>query len=172
MAYNSADWLELKATGPGFNLPATEIEFKVPVTGLEVVPSDAPTANQIGYTIKAPNTAVAALVSGATSTITTLNLDVGTWLLTSNMTVKSTNAGTDIDLFVCEIGYVGTEIVHTQDDNIGVLGLNGQYSTTASAVVQLAGATAITMKVNATFSNTLVPVADAHRTYLHATRLS
>lgn len=165
--------MEFKATPP-FQLPATEIEFKVPVTGLEVVPSGAPGPNQIGYTAVAADTLVVGLTSGVKTAVQSLTLDVGTWLLTANAIVKSTNAATDITQFSVSLEdlVAATELSKVILDNIGTIGNTRQYGTGTTAVVQLSGPTTIELNVFAAFTNTLEMVALPSHTFLHATRLS
>ena len=172
MSYSSENWMELKATGPGFNLPATSIEFKVPV---DITPSGIPALNQIGYTAKAANTAVGALTTTTPTQIQSLTLGVGTWLITSNVTFKASASPTTYQFLGEFLEHPDYSIAHSnQSYNPNeVAAINTLESSNLSGIVQLTAPATIVHQVEAIFSTGgFTIVADAHLTYMHATRLS
>lgn len=179
MAYTSANWMEFKATGPGFNLPATEIEFKVPVSGLEVVPNPTPTANQIGYTIQGTTPAVAPipLTSGVGSVIRSLTVTEGVWLL--NAVVNAEAVAGAIDLSKFDAGFAGIAVVSKSGSELTGTGIvaGDFYGTCVTCVVTANAPTPIDLDVVATFTPApgatfVVSETNSADVYFQATRLS
>lgn len=172
MSYSSENWMELNATGPGFNLPATSIDFKVPVN---VTPSGAPTINQVGYTAKAPATTIGALTTTTPTLIQSMTLGVGTWLITSNVTFKTTANPTTYQFLGEFLEHPDYSIAHSnQSYNPSESApLNALESSNLSGIVQLTTPAIITHFVEAVFSAGGFTISsDPHLTYMHATRLS
>jgi hypothetical protein len=151
---SSYEWMELKATGPGFELPATEIEFKVPVSGLEVVPTSTPTANQVGYTIVGTTNAPTPIVlaTGVGSVIRSLALTEGTWLLTAICNAEAVNGAIDLSTFL--VGFAGLGVVSKNGSELTGTGIvaGDFYGTSLSYVLQTAAPVNIDLDAAAIFT--------------------
>lgn len=176
-AYSSADWMELQATGPGFQLPATGIEFKVPVS---ITPTGTPGPNQIGYTLTGTTAAVApiALTSGVGSIVRQVSLTEGTWLLNAVCNAEAIAGAIDLTKF--ELGFAGTAVVTQTGSELTGTGIpaTGMYGTCVTCVFPVVGGPiVIDLDVRATFTPAMgasfvVDNVDSENVFFTATRLS
>ena len=149
----STEWMEFNGTA-GFNLPATSVEFKVPII---TTPTNTPVAGQVGYTIVGTTTAVAPieLTSGVGSTLRTLTLTQGTWLLTANVNAEAQVH--PIDLTNWTFGFsstAGNHIVSKSGQELVGSGVvaGDYYGESITTIYQVAGNTAVDLDLLATFT--------------------
>lgn len=172
---SSSNWVDFNGTG-GFNLPATSVEFKVPVS----FPStDTPIASQIGYTIYGTTTEVnpIELQNGVPALIRTLTIPQGTWLLTTVINAEAITHDVTLEAFA--VGFIstaGNRDVIKELDNVKVK--SGSYfGESISAIYQVAANTVIELGITTAFTQagggkfTINNVDDAF-IVMTATRLS
>ena len=176
----STEWMEFHGTA-GFNLPATSVEFKVPIV---TTPTDAPTLNQIGYTIAGTTAAVTPFKldpTGATGvTARSLTIPQGTWLLSANVNTYAVNDTIDIQKW--SAGFVSAAGNHVVDFSTAA-GLDlpalSYYGHFLTCIYQVAANTVVDLDVIATFTppnplTDFLEINNVDDVYVHmtATRLS
>lgn len=182
MALLASNWIEFLATGPGFNLPATGVEFKVPtlIPDLYITPTSTPTANQIGYTIIGTTTEVApiALASTVGATIRSVTLTPGTWLVTGMVNAKAITDTVVLDNFIISFSSTaGTHAMEQIGSELAGTGIpvGGYWGNSITAVYQVAANTVVELDVVAGYTGAgslTASETDDIYTRMTATRLS
>lgn len=153
MAVTSDNWMEFIGTG-GNPLPATAIQFKVPVVDFEITPDDNPQATQIGYTITGTTAAVApiTLASGVGSIIRSVTITKGTWLLSAICNAEAIGGAIDLTNFL--VGFAGLGVVTKSGSELAGTGIvaGDFYGTSLSYVIQVATPTTVDLDVLAVFN--------------------
>jgi hypothetical protein len=153
MSLPSTAWMALNAS-PGFALPATSVEFKVPII---TTPTEAPVAGQVGYTLTGTTAEVAPieLASGVGSTLRSVSLTKGTWLLTANVNAEAQDAAIDLSKWV--LGFVSSagnhDVVKSGSELSGTGIVAGEYyGECISSIYQVATTTTVDLDLTATFT--------------------
>lgn len=171
----TASWMEFVGTSGNGTLPATEVNFLVPIS---TPATDNPPATSVGYTINGATTSVVPIVlaSGIGSVLRTLTITEGTWLLTAHVNTQAVNQ--TINLTALTLGFVataGNAIVTKTNITVGLLAGN-YYGECLTKIYQVAGNTVISLDATATFTTAggSLEVSELNGTFvgMTATRLS